>query len=151
MTSRKYSNEMNEFRAGIETKISNHKEKTDTINRALGVKAANVFKQGKALADAGGKLIESGIGVSATSAPLGGFVRKGITSFNKVKTARLKQANDLADKLKAKAAKGIDRVKSVASDVEGKARDAADSAKDTLQNVTDGIEEKVGNPGTESL
>jgi hypothetical protein len=137
---------MNAFRDGIENAVTKHKDKTQAINQALGVKAQKVFQQGKALADAGGKLLESGVGVAGTSGPLGAGVRKGITSFNKIKAARLQKVNDVADKLKAKAAKGIDRIKSVASEVEGKARDAADRTTDQFQNVTDAVEEKVGDP-----
>lgn len=146
MSSQKYSNEMNAFRAGIENAVTKHKDKTQAINQALGVKAQKVFQQGKTLADAGGKLLESGVGVAGTSGPLGAGVRKGITSFNKIKAARLQKANDVADKLKGKITKGIDRVKSVASDVEGKARNAADRTTDKFQNVTDAVESKEGDP-----
>ena len=152
MSSQKYTNEMNAFRSGIERNIANHKDKTAAINQALGVKAQKVFQQGKTLADAGGKLLESGVGVAGTSGPLGALVRKGVTKFNEIKETRLGEAQDIADKIKLKgkslmdraSAKGqdiLDTAKSKVSQIsdvaEGKAADAADSLRGSTSQVTD--------------
>ena len=86
----RYSNELNSFRSGIEDRVNQHRDKVDAVNRALGIKADKVFENAKKLSDAGGKLMESGIGGSVGSTALASFARKGITSFNKFRAGASK-------------------------------------------------------------
>ena len=144
MSSTKYSNEMNAFRAGIENAVSKHKDKTDAVNQALGVKAQKVFQQGKTLADAGGKLLESGVGIAGTSGPLGAGVRKGITSFNKIKSAKLQEAQDAADKIKGKFKSLNDQGQDMLDRAKNKVSQISDQAKGKVSQATDAVETKTG-------
>ena len=121
----RYSNELNAFRSGIEERTQQHKQKIDAVNQALGIKADKVFDNAKKISDAGSKLMESGIGGGVGATALGKYARKGITAFNKFKSA----GQDVVDK---------------ATGAVDKAKNAVDDVGKQVQEAGSKVEGKVG-------
>jgi len=165
----RYSNELNSFRSGIEDRVTQHKDKINAVNQALGIKADKVFENAKKISDIGGKLTEGGIGGGVGSTALAKYVRKGITKFNTFKQGATDKVKGLADQAESKlqeagskiegkvgdlqqagSAKAGEleeqsaRLKSqlVGDDIESKAQDARNSV--VAENETGGARQGVG-------
>ena len=131
----RYSNELNSFRSGIEDRVSQHKDKIDAVNQALGIKADKVFENAKKISDIGSKLTEGGIGGGVGSTALAKYARKGITKFNTFKQAATDKVKGLADQAESKLQEAGSRAKGLASDVESKVGDLQDAAGNAESQV----------------
>ena len=129
----RYSNELNSFRSGIEDRVSQHKDKVDAVNKALGIKADKVFENAKKISDAGSKLLESGIGGGVGSTAVAKYARQGITKFNTFKQG-------ITDKLQEAGSKA----KGLADQAEGKVGELQDAAESKVGDVQQAAESKVG-------
>ena len=141
MTTR-YQNELNSFRSGIEARTALHKDRVDAVNQALGVKAGKVFENAKKIGDAGTKLIESGIGVSALAPTLAKYTRKGINKFNQVRS----QTQEAIDKVKGKA-------QSLVKDGEAGVKKVANQATEGVEDAQQALNKSGGDVanGNQSL
>ena len=135
----RYSNELNSFRSGIEDRVSQHKDKIDAVNQALGIKADKVFENAKKISDIGGKLLESGVGGSASAPGLASFARKGITAFNKFKQAGVDKLTEAGSKVEGK----IGELKDVAGNAETQVRQTAQNAQSTAEDAAQSARDSV--------
>ena len=124
----RYSNELNSFRSGIEDRVSQHKDKIDAVNKALGIKADKVFENAKKISDIGSKLTEGGIGGGVGSTALAKYARKGITKFNTFKQAATDKVKGLADQAESKLQEAGSKAKDLADQAESKVGDLQDAA-----------------------
>ena len=127
----RYSNELNSFRQSIEARTQQHKNKIDAVNQALGFKADKVFENAKKLSDAGGKLVEAGIGVAGVAPALGKYARKGLTRYAQFKNS----AQDAVDKVTGKVE---GKVENVAENVEGKVQQGVDNISGKASELNPG-------------
>ena len=146
----RYSNELNSFRSGIEDRVSQHRDKVDAVNKALGIKADKVFENAKKISDAGSKLLESGIGGGVGSTAVAKYARQGITKFNTFKqgiTDKLQEAGSkakgLADQAEGKVGELQDAAESKVGDVQQAAGNAETQVRQTAQNAQSSVETKA--------
>ena len=146
----RYSNELNSFRSGIEDRVSQHKDKIDAVNKALGIKADKVFENAKKISDIGGKLTESGIGGGVGATALGKYARKGITKFNTFKQGATDKLQEAGSKAKGLADQAESKVGDLQAQAEGKVGELQDAAgnaetqvRQTAQNAQSTVETKA--------
>ena len=133
----RYSNELNSFRSGIEDRVSQHKDKIDAVNKALGIKADKVFENAKKISDIGSKLTEGGIGGGVGSTALAKYARKGITKFNTFKQGATDKVKGLADQAESKLQEAGSKAQGLADQAESKVGGLADQAESKVGGLQD--------------
>ena len=144
----RYSNELNSFRNGIEDRVSQHKDKMQAVNQALGIKADKVFENAKKIGDISSKLMESGIGGGVGATALGKYARKGISKFNQFKQDATDKLDEVGNRAKGLADQAESKLQEAGSNVEGKVGELKDAAgnmegqvRQTAQNAQSGAED----------